>query len=48
MKRKWLQAINIGKMGATLVTGDSMVSGLMEKKISRNREVKIRFFPGSK
>ena len=28
--------------------GDSTVSGLMEKKISRNRKVKIRFFPGAK
>ena len=28
--------------------GDSTVSGLMEKKMSRNRKVKIRFFPGAK
>ena len=28
--------------------GDSTVSGIMEKKMSRNRKVKIRFFPGAK
>ena len=28
--------------------GDSTVSGLTEKKMSRNRKVKIRFFPGAK
>ena len=28
--------------------GDSTVSGLMEKKMPRNRKVKIRFFPGAK
>ena len=28
--------------------GDSTVSGIIEKKMSRNRKVKIRFFPGAK
>ena len=36
------------KNGTTLIMGDSTVSGLMEKKMSRNRKVKIRFFPGAK
>ena len=36
------------KNGTTLIMGDSTVSGLMEKKMSRNRKVKIRFFPDAK
>ena len=36
------------KNGTTLIMGDSTVSGLTEKKMSRNRKVKIRFFPGAK
>ena len=36
------------KNGTTFIMGDSTVSGLMEKKMSRNRKVKIRFFPGAK
>ena len=32
------------KNGSTLIMGDSTVSGLMEKKMSRNQKVKIRFF----
>ena len=51
-ERKWLQAMNIElkamKNGTTLIMGDSAVSGLMEKKMSRNRKVKIGFFPGAK
>ena len=34
--------------GTILITGDSVVSGLMEKKMSRNRKSKTRFFPGAK
>ena len=36
------------KNGTTLSMGDSTVFGLMEKKLSRNRKIKIRFFPGAK
>ena len=36
------------KNGTSLIVGDSAVSGLMEKKMSRNRKVKIRFFLGAK
>ena len=36
------------KNGTTLIMGDSTVSCLMENKMSRNRKVKIRFFPGAK
>ena len=36
------------KNGTTLIMGDSTVSSLMEKKMSRNRKVKIRFFQGAK
>ena len=36
------------KNGTTLIMGDSTVSGLMEKIMSRNPKVKIRFFPGAK
>ena len=36
------------KNDTTLIMGDSTVTGLMEKKMSRNRKVKIRFFPGAK
>ena len=31
-----------------LIVGDSMVAGLRVAKLSRNRKVKVRFFPGSK
>ena len=34
--------------GITLIMGDSTVSSVMEKKLSRNRQVKIRFSPGAK
>ena len=33
---------------ATLIMGDSTVSGLMEKNMSRNQKVKIRFVSGAK
>ena len=46
MKRKWLHWNEHWKNGTTLIMGDSTVSGLMEKKMSRSRKVKIRFFPG--
>ena len=36
------------KKGFTLNFGDSAISGLIEKKISRNRKIKVRYFPGAK
>ena len=36
------------KPGTSLIVGDSMVTGLREGKLSRNRKVKVRFFPGAK
>ena len=36
------------KKGFTLIFGDSAISGLIEKKISRNRKIKVRYFPGAK
>ena len=36
------------KPGTLLVVGDSMIAGLREGKLSRNRKVKVRFFPGAK
>ena len=32
----------------TLTLGDSVISGLIEKKMSRNRKIKVRYFPGAK
>ena len=29
------------RKGATLILGDSTISGLMEKKMSRNRKIKV-------
>ena len=31
----------------TLILGDSTISGLMEKKMSRNRKIKVRYSPGT-
>ena len=36
------------KNGTTLIMRDSTVSGLIEKKMCRNRKDKVRFFPGAK
>ena len=36
------------KKGATLVIGDSMLARLREAKLSRNKKIKVRFFPGVK
>ena len=36
------------KKGTTLIVGDSMIAGLREAKLSRNRNVKARFLPGAK
>ena len=35
------------KKGATLIVGDSMFAGIEEKRISGNRSVKVRIFPGA-
>ena len=32
----------------TLITGDSMIAGLREAKLSSNKKIKVRFFPGAK
>ena len=34
--------------GTTLILGDSTISGRKEKKMSRNRKIKVRYFPGAK
>ena len=31
-----------------LTTGDSMIAGLREAKLSSNKKIKVRFFPGAK
>ena len=36
------------KKGTTLLIGDSMLAGLREAKLSRNKKIKVRFFPGAK
>ena len=36
------------KKGTTFIVGDSMIAGLREAKLSRNRNVKVRFLPGAK
>ena len=33
--------------GTTLIVGDSMLAGIVEKRISGNRSVKVRLFPGA-
>ena len=33
------------KKGTTLVVGDSMLAGLREPKLSRNKRIKVRYFP---
>ena len=42
------QSSGEGKKGTTLIVGDSMICGLREAKLSRNRKVKVRFLPGTK
>ena len=34
--------------GTTLILGDSTISGLIVKKMSRNRKIKVRYFPRAK
>ena len=36
------------RKGATLILEDSITSGLIEKKMSRNRKIKVRYFPEAK
>ena len=36
------------RKGTTLISGDSTMSGLTEKKMSRNRKIKVRYFPVAK
>ena len=36
------------RKGTTLITGDSMIAGLREAKLSSNKKIKVRFFPGAK
>ena len=35
------------KKGTTFVVGESILAGIAEKPISRNRSVKVRIFPGA-
>ena len=34
--------------GTTLILGESTISGRKEKKMSRNRKIKVRYFLGAK
>ena len=36
------------RKGTTLILGDSTISGLIEKKMSRNQKIKVRYFPEAK
>ena len=36
------------KSGTSLIVGDSVTAGLREAKLSRNRKMKVPFFPGAK
>ena len=36
------------RKSTTLILRDSAISGLIEKKMSRNRKIKVRYFPGAK
>ena len=36
------------RKGTTLILGDSTISGIIDKKMSRNRKIKVRYFPGAK
>ena len=36
------------RKGTTLILRDSTISGFIEKKMSRNRKIKVRYFPGAK
>ena len=35
------------RKGTTLITGDSMIAGLTEAKLSSNKKIKVQFFPGA-
>ena len=36
------------KKGATLIMGDSILSGLRKRKMSHSRFLKVRYFPGAR
>ena len=36
------------RKGTTLILGDSAISGLIDKKMSRNRKIKVKYFSGAK
>ena len=38
----------VWKKGTTLITGDSILSGLRESKMSKRRLIKVRYFPGAR
>ena len=42
------QENNEWRKGTRVILGDSTISGLIEKKMSRNRKIKVRYFPGAK
>ena len=37
-----------GKKRTTFITGDSILSGLRESKMSKRRLIKVRYFPGAR
>ena len=42
-----VSSIRQWKRGTTLIVGDSMLAGIEQKRISGNRNVKLRIFPGA-
>ena len=47
----WITSISgseVWKKGTVLIVGDSIVSGLRESKMSFQRNIKVRFFPGAR
>ena len=42
-----ISSIRQWKRGTTLTVGDSMLAGIEQKCIARNRNVKVRIFPGA-
>ena len=42
-----VSSIRQWKRGTTLIVGDSMLAGIEQKRISGNRKVKVRIFPGA-
>ena len=43
-----LGGVQLERVHCILILGDSTISGLIEKKMSRNRKINVRYFPGAK